>query len=110
MVEDAVVGEVDDEEEDEEVEGVVEGDKMLQMITSVLCNILFHFSTMSYHLKTGELCATKPPQFYLHSIITLHQAAIMEIDEHLDRKFLKFNRAPRRGEPHQNAAGAKTPE
>jgi len=39
-----------------------------------------------------------------------NQAAIMEIDEHLDKTFLQFDPAPRRGEPHQNAARAKTPE
>ena len=77
VVEDALVGEVDDEEEDKDVEGVVEGDIMLQMITSVLCNILSHFSIMSYHLKTAELRATKPPQFYLHFILTLHPGKIL---------------------------------
>lgn len=37
-----------------------------------------------------------------------NQAAIMEIDEHLDKTFLQFDPAPRRGEPSQ--IGAKTPE
>jgi serine/threonine-protein phosphatase 2A catalytic subunit len=29
-----------------------------------------------------------------------NQAAIMEIDEHLEYTFLQFDPAPRRGEPH----------